>query len=87
MNDITHPHRRRIFSEKLYAHFVTTSCYDRRMFFSIERAAEIFQWALTSQAEKQNAHLIGYVIMPEHVHFIIWFPEPGQLSNFMKHLK
>jgi len=29
----------------------------------------------------------GYVIMPDHVHLIVWFGEPGELSRFMKSWK
>ena len=26
---------------------------------------------------KDNQHVIGYVIMPNHLHVIIYFPKPG----------
>lgn len=26
----------------------------------------------------------GYVVMPDHVHAIVWFEQPGELSRFMK---
>ena len=29
----------------------------------------------------------GYVVMPDHVHLIVWFGEQGQLSRFMKSWK
>ena len=42
---------------------------------------------LNSQLKKQNAKLIGFVLMPNHVHAIVWFPETGQLPYFMKQWK
>ena len=44
--------------------------------------------AITS--EKLGEHhgvCSGFVVMPDHVHAIIWFPEPGSLSPFMKSWK
>ena len=29
----------------------------------------------------------GFVIMPDHVHAIVWFPQPERLSQFMKQWK
>ncbi len=29
----------------------------------------------------------GFVIMPDHVHLIVWFGNPGELSRFMKSWK
>ena len=29
----------------------------------------------------------GYVVMPDHVHTIVWFEKPGELSRFMKSWK
>jgi putative transposase len=30
---------------------------------------------------------LGYVVMPDHVHAIVWFEAPGELSRFMKSWK
>jgi putative transposase len=31
----------------------------------------------------QNGTCIGFVVMPDHVHALIWFSDTGQLSSFM----
>ena len=41
-------------------------------------------------AEKLREHrgvCCGFVVMPNHVHAIVWFGEPGSLSPFMKSWK
>jgi putative transposase len=41
-------------------------------------------------SEKLREHrgvCCGFVVMPDHVHAIVWFDEPGSLSPFMKSWK
>ena len=87
MNNPQSSVKRRIYDNELYAHFITTSCYNRRQVFTRTQAIEIFEWALASELKKYDAHLPSYIIMPEHVHFIVWFPKPRRLATFMKGLK
>ncbi|WP_145260364.1 REP-associated tyrosine transposase [Calycomorphotria hydatis] len=70
--------------DELYAHFVTFSCYKRRRLLDHDHVKQIVLGAVVSQLNKFEAKCIGFVIMPDHVHAIIWFPVTGQLSRFMK---
>lgn len=54
------------------AHGVTFCCYQRRKFLSRERTRRYFIDALELMRRKHNVHIWAYVIMPEHVHLIIW---------------
>jgi putative transposase len=85
--NINDMNRRRIFDNELYAHFVTFSCYKRRRLLDHDRAKKIVLGVLHSQLAKQSARCVGFVIMPDHVHAVIWLPEPGQLALFMKQWK
>lgn len=76
--------RQRIYDAELFAHFVTFSCYRRRRLLDHDRAKRIVLGVLNSQLAKQTARLIGYAIMPDHVHAVVWLPAPNQLSTFMK---
>ena len=42
---------------------------------------------LNDELAKFEARCIGFVIMPDHVHALIWFPKTGQLSRFMQQWK
>ena len=79
--------RQRTFDDELFAHFVTFSCYKRRRLLDHDRAKKIVLDVLDSQLQKQAATCVGFVVLPDHVHAIVWFPVVGQLRHFMKQWK
>lgn len=78
---------RRIYDREGHAHFVTFSCYRRRRLLELDRAKRIVLGVLNSQLAMQRGRYVGFVVMPDHVHAIVWFPAPDQLSHFMKQWK
>src|SRR5437867_13277974 len=52
-------------------HFVTFSCYRRRPFLGTVRARDRFVKILEQVRAKHPFLLLGYVVMPEHVHLIL----------------
>src|SRR6266571_698067 len=52
-------------------HYVTLVTYNRVPVFRSERACEIFVSTLSEVRQRNPYKLIGYVIMPDHVHAII----------------
>jgi putative transposase len=42
---------------------------------------------LNSQLSMQEGRCVGFVVMPDHVHAIVWFPEADQIGHFMKQWK
>ncbi|MGE3182143.1 MAG: transposase [Phycisphaerae bacterium] len=79
--------RRRIYDNELYAHFVTFSCFKRRRRLDHDRARRIVLGVLHSELGKQQARCVGFVLMPDHVHAVLWLPQRGQLGAFMKQWK
>lgn len=75
---------RKVYDQELYAHFITFSCYKRRQLLTLETPKRIVLGTLNNSLHVQQAKCIGFVIMPNHVHAIVWFLEPGQLSSFMQ---
>ncbi len=71
----------------LYVHFITFSCYHRRRLQDHDQPKRILLGILTDELLKFDARCIGFVIMPDHVHALIWFPKTGQLSRFMHQWK
>ena len=57
-------------------HFVTFSCYRRRPYLGSARARNRFVKILEEVRRRQRLEVIGYVIMPEHVHLLISEPPP-----------
>jgi putative transposase len=54
------------------AHFLTFSCYHRLPLLGKDRTRRWLIEALADARTKHNFHLWGWVIMPEHVHLLIW---------------
>jgi putative transposase len=78
---------RRIYDREGHAHFVTFSCYRRRRILGPDRNKRIVLGVLNSQLGLQHGRCVGFVLMPDHVHAILWFPAPDQLSHFLKQWK
>jgi len=76
--------QRRIVDDQLYTHFVTFSCHRRRRLLDEDQPKRILLGQLNYQLRRQEAKCVGFVVMPDHVHALIWFPKIGQLSRFMQ---
>jgi putative transposase len=75
--------KRRIFDAEPFAHFVTFSVSHRRRLLDHDHPKRILLGVLNSQLEAFQSRCIGYVVMPDHVHAILWLPKSGQLTRFM----
>jgi putative transposase len=75
--------RRQIIDDKLYAHYITFSVYRRRRLLDLDHPKRILLGVLNDELNVRQTQCIGFVIMPEHVHAIVWFPVVGQLSQFV----
>ena len=73
--------------DAVYVHFITFSCYHRRRLLDHDQPKRILLGILTDELVKFEARCLGFVIMPDHVHALIWFPKTGQLSRFMQQWK
>jgi putative transposase len=71
-----------------HAHSLTFSCYNNRPYLSKDRTRQWFIEALDHARIKWNFRLWAYVIMPDHVHLIVWPTEERyDISQFLKSLK
>jgi putative transposase len=71
-----------------YAHSLTFSCYHHRPYFSKDRTCLWFVEALDQARNSLSYGLWAYVIMPEHVHLIVWPTlEKYDISEFLKSIK
>ena len=70
------------------AHALTFICYRRRKFLSISHTRIYFVEALILAKYKHNFDIWAYVIMPEHIHLLI-FPKNEQysISDILKSIK
>ena len=70
-----------------YSHFITTSCYRRLPLLGNPRNRDLFLRVLESVRRRYHFVVVGYVVMPEHVHLLISEPQRGDPSVVMKALK
>jgi len=68
-------------------HFVTFSCYRRRPYLESVRARNRFVRILDEVRVRHRFALLGYVVMPEHVHLLIGEPAEGNPSKVLQVLK
>ena len=68
-------------------HFVTFSCYRRRPYLGTVRARNRFVRILDEVRLRHAFALIGYVVMPEHVHLLIGESSKGNPSKVLQVLK
>jgi putative transposase len=70
-----------------YSHFITTSCYQRRPLLGTPRSRDLFLEVMEQIRQRHQFVVVGYVVMPEHVHLLFTEPERGNLSLVLAALK
>jgi|SRR6478672_1766463 putative transposase len=70
-----------------HLHFVTFSCYHRRPLLGTARRRNLFLEIFEQVRARCSFVVVGYVVMPEHVHLLISEPERGTQSTVMQVLK
>lgn len=78
---------RRVHDNEKHVHFVTFSCFKRRELLQHDQSKRIVIGQLGSRLKQHQGICTGFVIMPNHVHALIWFTETKQLSPFMNKWK
>src|SRR5580693_10242552 len=68
-------------------HFATFSCYRRRPLLGTVRARDRFVRVLDEVRRRHGFRLVGYVVMPEHVHLPISEPAKNNPSKILQVLK
>ncbi len=68
-------------------HFVTFSCYRRLPLLGSKRARDLFVHELSRMRTEHDFQLVGYVVMPEHVHLLMGEPKKGTPSTALQVLK
>jgi len=70
-----------------HLHFITFSCYRRLPLLKSVRARNLVMEILGEIRARYRFSLVGYVVMPEHVHLLVGEPRLGTPSVVMQVLK
>ncbi len=68
-------------------HFITLSCYHRKVKLGTGARREVVERALEQVRRQYSFFVTGYVVMPEHVHLLVSEPEQALLSQAIQSLK
>ena len=70
-------------------HFVTFSCYNREPYLTTASSKNTFLDSLELTRKRYNFEVLGYVVMPEHVHLLLSEPKYHEipLSKALQSLK
>src|SRR5579872_214112 len=70
-----------------HLHFLTCSCYHRQPWLDEAHRRDLFLQILEEVRERYRFVVVGYVVMPDHIHLLISEPEYGTPSTVMQVLK
>ena len=68
-------------------HFLTFSCYRRLPLLGTAQARTRFVRELARVRREYHFHVVGYVVMPNHVHLLMSEPKKGSPSTVLQMLK
>ena len=68
-------------------HFVTFSCYQRQPLLDSAPRRDLFLHILERVRRRYRLIVLGYVVMPEHVHLLLSEPQRATLSTAIQALK
>ena len=68
-------------------HFLTFSCFQRRPYLGGAAIRNLLENALERIRRRYEFAVLGYVVMPEHVHMLVSEPKVGKLDRAIQALK
>jgi hypothetical protein len=68
-----------------HLHFVTFSCYRRKALLGSVWTRNSFVAVLGEVRRRYEFGLVGFVVMPEHVHLLMSEPNKGNPSKVIRH--
>jgi putative transposase len=70
-----------------HLHYLTCSCYHRQPWLATPHRRDLFSQILEEVRQRYRLVVVGYVVMPEHIHLLISEPERGTPSTMMQVVK
>ncbi len=68
-------------------HYLTFSCYGRKPYLSTAAAREVFEASLEKIRLEYQFAVVGYVVMPEHVHLMVSEPVEKKMATALQAVK
>ena len=74
------------YNEENECHFITSVTRERKPIFHDVNNIEILIETIRFYQRRGDIHLLGYVVMPDHVHLML-IPQKGTISDVMRNIK
>ena len=68
-------------------HFITMTCYGQQAKLGVEKHRDLFVQLLEEVRGTFGFRVVGYVVMPDHVHLLITEPERDTAAEAMAMLR
>jgi putative transposase len=68
-------------------HFITFSCHNRKPCLATPTSRDVFLDSLERTRRHYQFEVLGYVVMPEHIHLLVNEPPDDPLSKALQALK
>src|ERR1700690_1970971 len=68
-------------------HFITCSCYRRQPMLGTPRRRDLFVTVLAPWRRRYQLGVVGYVVMPRHIHLLISEPQENEASTVIVNVK
>lgn len=81
------PSNLRRYQQEGHDHFITFSCYGRKPYLNTPPARDTFLKSLELTRKRYNFEVLGYVVMPEHVHLLVSESRDKPLATAIQALK
>src|SRR4029450_3107945 len=66
-----------------YVFFVTFSVYKRRRLLDLDQPKRFVLGVLNHLLDSMAGRCVGFVLMPDHVHALVWLPDPEEITRFL----
>ena len=70
-----------------HLHYLTCSCYHRQPWLATRWRRDLFSQILEEVRQRYGFVVVGYVVMPDHIHLLISEPERATPSTVMQVVK
>ncbi|TAH21031.1 MAG: hypothetical protein EAZ08_04810 [Cytophagales bacterium] len=67
--------------------FITTSCFQMQHLLCDDKCFDLILENFKFYNDKYKARLVAYVLMVNHIHFVIYFEGENRLSDYMRDFK
>jgi putative transposase len=81
------PNKLKRYYDQRHLHFITFSCYRRLQLLGPPPRRDALLRMIEATRKRYRFAVLGYVVMPEHVHLLISLPEVGDPSKVVKSIK